>query len=98
MRTLGHQVDVDVAQHRREAIRVLLLPAFGAAAEAQTVGALAVALALDQSFEEPGAMTTEQFGDGLAGGGVDRLSGLGARAEVPYRNAAGGGDTGRVPV
>src|SRR3546814_4212263 len=35
MRTLGHQVDVDVAQHRREAIRVLLLPAFGAAAEAQ---------------------------------------------------------------
>src|SRR3546814_20992944 len=39
MRTLGHPVDVDVAPHRRGAIRVLLLPAFGAAADEQTVGA-----------------------------------------------------------
>src|SRR3546814_18852106 len=36
-------------------------------------------------------MTTEQFGEGLAGGGVDRLGGLGARAEDPDRHAAGGG-------
>src|SRR3546814_21048114 len=57
LRTPGHQVDVVVAQHRRAAIRVLLLPAFGAAADAQPVCALAVALALDQSSESPGAMT-----------------------------------------
>ena len=84
MAALGEQVDVEVAQHRREPIGVLRLPCRAIAAEPQGIGET-VGPVRHRSGEEAVGMQLGEVGHDVAAAAVDDADRVGAGPEHPHR-------------